>query len=279
VVYSSGYVANIAAITTFVGRGRVVISDILNHASIVDGCVLSGARHLRFRHNDMRGLERCLMQAGTAGALVVTDAVFSMDGDIADLPAISELCRKNGAALMVDEAHSIGTLGETGRGIEEYFGMGVDTIDVKMGTLSKTIPAVGGYIAGSKALTNALRHNSRPYIFSAALPPAMAAAAITSLDVIETEPERVVKLRSNVATYRQGLKALGFEVLGEASPIVPVICPSEEKAFEMTRGCISRGLLVLPIVFPAVPRRTPRLRTIVTAAHDSRHIQQALSKK
>src|SRR5579859_2527549 len=277
VVFSSGYVANIAVITTLADRGRVVVSDMLNHASIVDGCVLSWAHHLRFRHNDMRSLENCLRRAGAAGALVVTDAVFSMDGDIADLPAISKLCRRYGAALMVDEAHSLGVLGKYGRGIEEHFGMDSGTIDIKMGTLSKAIPAVGGYIAGSRELVTALRHNSRPYIFSSALPPVMAAAALKSLEVIDNEPERVTKLQKNVEIYRQGLAALGFNVLGEGTPIAPVICPSEEKTFEMTRGCIARGLLVLPIVFPAVRRKTPRLRTIVTAAHAQEHIQRALS--
>src|SRR5512143_2098934 len=175
VTYSSGYVTNLTVVSTMMGRGDYVFSDKLNHASIVDGCLMSGAEFRRFRHNDMTHLEGLLSNAPVDVAkLVIVDSVFSMDGDIIDLPKIVELCKKYHAWLMVDEAHSVGVLGKTGRGIEEHFDM-FGTIDIKMGTLSKTIPSVGGYVAGKKELIEYLRHASRAYIFSAALPPAQAA--------------------------------------------------------------------------------------------------------
>src|SRR5512135_2959165 len=176
VTYTSGYVTNLTVISTLMGRGDYVLSDKLNHASIVDGCLMSGAEFRRFKHNDMQDLERRLQQVpADATRLVITDAVFSMDGDVIDLPNVVALCRKYGAYLMMDEAHSVGVLGKTGRGIEEHYDM-LGSVDIKMGTLSKTIPSVGGYVAGRKDLITYLRHASRAYIFSAALPPAQAAA-------------------------------------------------------------------------------------------------------
>lgn len=170
IVFSSGYVTNLATVSTLVGRGDVVISDKLNHASIVDGCILSRAHFVRCKHNDMADLDRCLSEAAPgAGKLVVADAVFSMDGDIIDLPEMRRLCTKHGALLMVDEAHSLGVLGKTGHGIEEHFGM-PGAIDIKMGTLSKTIPSVGGYIAADRDTVMYLKHSARAFVFSAALP-------------------------------------------------------------------------------------------------------------
>src|SRR5271157_5097566 len=183
ITYSSGYVTNLTVISTLMGRGDYVISDKLNHASIVDGCLMSGAEFRRFKHNDMEDLEHRLQQIPDGVAkLVITDAVFSMDGDVIDLPSVAAICKKYGAYLMMDEAHSIGVLGKTGRGIEEHFGL-EDVIDIKMGTLSKTIPSVGGYVAGKKDLITYLRHASRAYLFSAALPPAQTAAATESFKV------------------------------------------------------------------------------------------------
>jgi 7-keto-8-aminopelargonate synthetase-like enzyme len=177
VTYTSGYVTNLTVISTLMGRGDYVLSDKLNHASIVDGCLMSGAEFRRFKHNDMDDLEHRLQQIPQdVSKLVIADAVFSMDGDVIDLPNMVKVCRKYGAYLMMDEAHSVGILGKTGTGIEEHFGL-EDVVDIKMGTLSKTIPSVGGYVAGRKDLINYLRHASRAYIFSAALPPAQAAAA------------------------------------------------------------------------------------------------------
>jgi len=276
ITYTSGYVTNLTVVSTMLGRGDYVISDKLNHASIVDGCLMSGAKFLRFRHNDMDALEKRLQQVPSGAAkLVVADAVFSMDGDIIDFPKMVELCQKYEAWLMIDEAHSVGVLGKTGRGIEEHFGL-EGTIDLKMGTLSKTIPSVGGYIAGKKEVINYLRHASRAYIFSAALPPAQAAAAKASFEVILDEPWRVEKLNANTRQFISGLKAYGFDTLQTETAIVPVICGNDEKAFAMTRAVQREGTFVLPVVSPAVPPGLARLRATVTAAHEAADIEQAM---
>ncbi len=210
ITYTSGYVTNLSVISTLLGRGDYVISDKLNHASIVDGCLMSGAKFLRFHHNDMPALEERLKQVPSGCAkLVVADAVFSMDGDIIDFPNLVALCRKYHAWLMIDEAHSVGVLGKTGRGIEEHFNL-PDTIDIKMGTLSKTIPSVGGYMAGRKDLINYLRHSTRAYIFSAALPPAQAAAAKAAFEVILNEPWRVDKVQRKRDAIHPGSERRGF---------------------------------------------------------------------
>ncbi len=279
VTFSSGYVTNYSTISALVGRGDYVISDKFNHASIVDGCLMSGAKMLRFRHNDMAHLETRLRQASEANPraakLVVTDAVFSMDGDIIDLPAVVELCRKYDAWLMMDEAHSVGVLGETGRGIEEYFGL-EGAVDIKMGTLSKTIPSVGGYVAGRRELIDYLRHAGRGYIFSAALPPAQAAAALEAFRVIQDEPWRVEKLRANTKQFIEGLQARGFNTLYSETAVVPVLCGSDELAYQMTRECQMRDIFILPVISPAVPHGLARLRATVTAAHEPGEIEHAM---
>ncbi|MEZ0396058.1 MAG: aminotransferase class I/II-fold pyridoxal phosphate-dependent enzyme [Anaerolineales bacterium] len=276
ITYSSGYATNLSVISTLTGRGDWVISDKLNHASIVDGCLMSGAEFRRFRHNDMEDLERRLQQApADASKLVIADAVFSMDGDIIDLPRMVELCRKYQAWLMIDEAHSVGVLGETGRGIEEHFGLW-GSIDIKMGTLSKTIPSVGGYVAGSKDLITYLRHASRAYIFSAALPPAQAAAANEAFKVILDEPWRIEKLRANADQFISGLKNAGFDTLLTTTAIVPVLCGSDERAFMLTRACQHHDLFVLPVVSPAVPEGLARLRATVLASHEPDEIAYAI---
>lgn len=276
ITYTSGYATNLTVVSTLLGRGDYVISDKLNHASIVDGCMMSGAKFLRFRHNDMEALEQRLQQIPDgASKLVVADSVFSMDGDIIDFPRVVELCRKYSAYLMIDEAHSVGVLGETGRGIEEYFGM-PGSIDIKMGTLSKTIPSVGGYVAGNRDLINYLRHASRAYIFSAALPPAQAAASKAAFEVILDEPWRIKKLNQNSKQFIDGLKGAGFDTLFTETAIVPVICGADEAAFEMTRSCQNRDIFVLPVVSPAVPPGMARLRATVTAAHEPEDINRAM---
>ncbi len=278
ITFSSGYVTNLTAVSTLVGRHDVVICDKLNHASIVDGCLLSGANFVRFRHNDMDDLERCLQKAPTDGEatkLVVVDAVFSMDGDIINLPRVVELCRQYGAWLMVDEAHSVGMLGQTGRGIEEHFDLD-NVIDLKMGTLSKTIPSVGGYLAGSHDLIHMFRHASRAYIFSAALPPAQAAAAKAAFEVMLEEPERVDTLRRNGVHFREGLKKSGFDTMLTETAIVPVLCGPDERAYEMVRYCQHDDVFVLPVVAPAVPDGSARLRATVTAGHTAEEIDRAL---
>jgi 8-amino-7-oxononanoate synthase len=276
VTYTSGYATNLAVISTLMGRGDYVLSDKLNHASIVDGCLMSGAEFRRFRHNDMLDLEKRLQQVPDGVAkMVVADAVFSMDGDVIDFPQVVELCRKYNAWLMVDEAHSVGVLGKTGRGIEEHFGL-EGSIDIKMGTLSKTIPSVGGYIAGKKELVQYLRHASRAYIFSAAIPPAQAAAANEAFKVILDEPWRIEKLRLNADQFISGLKQAGFDTMLSTTAIVPVLCVSDERAFALTRQCQHNDLFVLPVVSPAVPEGLARLRATVLAAHEPNEIDYAL---
>ena len=276
VTYSSGYVTNLTVVSTLLGRNDYVICDKLNHASIVDGCIMSGAKFLRFGHNDMQALEQRLQQVPSGSAkLVIVDSVFSMDGDIIDFPKVVELCRKYRAWLMVDEAHSVGVLGKTGRGIEEHFGM-EDAIDIKMGTLSKTIPAVGGYVAGKKDLIEYLRHASRAYIFSAALPPAVAAAAKVAFEVILDEPWRVGKLCENSKQFIDGLKQRGFDTMATETAIVPVLCGSDEMAFMMTRISQHHDVFVLPVVSPAVPPGLARLRATVTTNHEPEEIEQAM---
>ena len=276
ITYSSGYATNLTVISTMMGRGDYVFSDKLNHASIVDGCLMSGAEFRRFRHNDMEHLEGLLKNAPPDVAkLVIADSVFSMDGDIIDLPRVLELCRKYNAWLMIDEAHSVGVLGDRGTGIEEYFGLG-DVIDIKMGTLSKTIPSVGGYVAARKEIITYLRHASRAYIFSAALPPAQAAAANEAFKVILDEPWRIERLNQNTKQFIGGLKSMGFDTMLTETAIVPVLCGEDEMAFAMTREAQHNDVFVLPVVSPAVPEGLARLRATVTAAHDPSEIERAM---
>jgi glycine C-acetyltransferase len=276
-VYSSGYLANIAAISSLLGRGDVVICDKLDHASIIDGCLLSGAQFVRVPHNDIAAFDRALARvpAGTS-KLVVVDAVFSMDGDLIDLPPLVEVCRRHGARLMVDESHSLGVLGEHGEGIEAHFGLR-GAIDIKMSSLSKSIPSAGGYIAGSADLVTYLKHASRAFVFSAALPPASAAAIVAALDIMEAEPERVARLQSNVRRFRAALQAGGVPVRDDPTPIVPIITGEDEAALRLARALNDQHIFALPILPPAVPPRTSRLRMTVTAAHSEAEVDQISS--
>lgn len=276
ITYSSGYATNLTVVSTLMGRGDYVLSDKLNHASIVDGCLMSGAEFRRFKHNDMEHLETMLQNVPDGAAkLVIADSVFSMDGDIIDLPKMVALCKKYNAWLMIDEAHSVGVLGEKGTGIEEHFNL-YGEIDIKMGTLSKTIPSVGGYVAAKKEITNYLRHASRAYIFSAALPPAQAAAANEAFKVILDEPWRIEKLNLNTKQFIGGLKGMGFDTLLTETAIVPVLCGEDETAFALTRECQHHDVFVLPVVSPAVGEGLARLRATVTAAHDPSEIERAM---
>ncbi len=277
---ATGYAANFGTISALLGRNDAVICDKINHASIVDGCILSRAHFMRFEHNDMEALEKALACAPKTGTiLVVVDAVFSMDGDIINLPEVIRLCRKFKALLMVDEAHSLGVLGKKGTGIEEHFGIDpkAGLIDIKMGTLSKTIPSIGGYLACNAKLVNYLRHSIRPFIFSAAIPPASAAAAKASLEVIEEETWRVKNLRENAHYFLKTLRERGFCTLRSQTPIVPIVIGDEEKALEMTRLSRNEGIFIVPILPPAVPPNTTRIRATVTAGHSLQEIDRAIN--
>lgn len=277
IVYTSGYMANVATIGALVGPGDVVIGDVYNHASILDGYRLSGATVITYAHNDLTDLERALRRAGDAGKLVVTDAVFSMDGDIADLPGILALCERYDAPLMVDEAHSLGVLGATGRGITEHFGIDPARVAVKMGTLSKTVPSTGGYVAGSSDLVFALKNNARGWMFSAAGTPMQVAAARAAVEVMEAAPQLTGELRALTDRYRATLRGLGFDTMASETPVVPIICASAGQAQEMARLCQVDGIFVQPIVYPTVPKALPRLRTIVNLSHCADDLDHAVA--
>jgi glycine C-acetyltransferase len=276
VTYSSGYVTNIAAISTLCGRGDLIIIDKLDHASIIDGCILSGADHRTYLHNNMESLENILAKSGNyTNKLIVVDAVYSMDGDVSNLPEISHLAKKYKAKLMVDEAHSIGVLGKTGHGIEEHFGL-KGAVDIHMGTLSKTIPSIGGYLAGNKDLISYLKHNSRPFIFSASLPPVAAATAVACFEVIESEPERIVNLQKNIKQFRDGLNSMGYDTMGSTTSIVPILVGEEEDTLKLCQMVNDEGIFICPILFPAIPKNTNRLRAHVLTTHTSQDIDKAL---
>jgi glycine C-acetyltransferase len=276
VTYSSGYVTNLAAISTLCGRGDLIIIDKLDHASIIDGCILSGADHRTYLHNNMESLEKILAKSGNyTNKLIVVDAVYSMDGDVSNLPEISHLAKKYKAKVMVDEAHSIGVLGKTGHGIEEHFGL-KGAVDIHMGTLSKTIPSIGGYLAGNKDLISYLKHNSRPFIFSASLPPVAAATAVACFEVIESEPERIVNLQKNIKQFRDGLNSMGYDTMGSTTSIVPILIGEEEDTLKLCQMVNDEGIFICPILFPAIPKDTNRLRAHVLTTHTSQDIDKAL---
>ncbi|HOO97093.1 MAG TPA: aminotransferase class I/II-fold pyridoxal phosphate-dependent enzyme [Caldisericia bacterium] len=270
-VFSSGYVTNLTAISTICGRGDAVFCDMINHASIYDGCLLSSAKFCRFKHNDLADLRRKLEETEAIGRLIVVDAVFSMDGDIAPLPQLVELAKEFNALLYVDEAHSLGVLGETGHGIMEHFGL-TDGVDIQMGTLSKTIPAVGGYVAASNDIVEWLKYRSRAFVFSAALPPGSTGAAYESFCIIEDEQWRIKKLRENIDYFIKTLKAAGFDTGPTETAVVPIILCDEWKTLEATRRLFEKGVFIMPILQPAVPPNTSRLRANVTALHTKEDI-------
>ncbi|PIZ53899.1 8-amino-7-oxononanoate synthase [Candidatus Woesearchaeota archaeon CG_4_10_14_0_2_um_filter_33_10] len=279
VTYSSGYVTNLTVVSTLCGIADLVIMDKLDHASIIDGCMLSGADHKTYLHNNMESLEKILADSKKKYEgkfkLVIVDAVYSMDGDIANLPEISRLAKKYDAYLMVDEAHSIGHIGKTGHGIEEHFNM-KGAVDIHMGTLSKAIPSIGGYIAGDKDLITYLKHGSRAFIFSASIPQVNIAIAKASLEVIESEPWRMTRLHNRAEQFRKGLKKIGYDIGYSNTALIPIMIRDEEKTLKLARLINDRGLFIMPIIFPAVPKNTDRLRTHVQAGHTKKDISNAL---
>jgi 8-amino-7-oxononanoate synthase len=275
IVFSSGYAANVGTTGALVGPGDAVFLDKIDHASIVDGCQLSGASVIRFRHNDPEHLEARLKAAPTDGLrLVIVDSVYSMDGDVAPLPALRDVCDRNDALLMVDEAHALGVIGATGRGIEEHFGWSA-TVDVKLGTLSKAIPSVGGWVAGPAELIHHLRYRARPFVFSAALPPAQAAAALESLRILQAEPERVTHVQKQADRLREMVTASGIDTRQSETAVIPLIAGTDEDAYRYATACLARGVVGLPVVSPAVPNGASRLRIAVTGAHSEDDIDVA----
>lgn len=275
-VFSSGYVTNLTTISTLLSKDDYVFCDKYDHASIVDGAIQSRANFIRFDHNDVEHLEELIKDVPDDKIkLIVVDAVYSMDGDIAPLPQLIEIKKKYNALLMVDEAHSLGVLGENGKGIEEYFGVQGE-VDIDMGTLSKTIPSVGGYIAGDRKLIDFIKHNSRAYIFSAALPPAQTMAAMTSFDIIEEEKWRIKKLWENINHYVSELKKMGYDTMNTQSAVVPILLRDDDLALKLTRILWDEGILIFPILTPAIPPKTARLRSCIMASHSHEDIEKAL---
>jgi glycine C-acetyltransferase len=276
IVFQSGFTCNSGVIPVLVGEGDVIISDALNHASIIDGCRLTRAEIRRYAHKDMAELEQQLRDTQNyRRRLVITDGVFSMDGDIAPLPEIARLCKKYDAISYVDDAHSSGVLGKNGQGSVHHFGL-QGQIDVQVGTLSKAVGVLGGYVATTRGLVDLLIHRGRPFLFSTSHPPAVTAAAIEAVDIMEHEPELIARLWDNARTFKEGLKALGFDTGKSETPITPVIIGEERAAMEFSDRLFENGVFAQGIAFPTVPRGQARVRTIVSAAHSKDDLQEAL---
>ncbi|MBF0380944.1 MAG: aminotransferase class I/II-fold pyridoxal phosphate-dependent enzyme [Magnetococcales bacterium] len=276
-VFNTGYVTNLSTISSLIGLGDYVLFDRKSHASVVDGCQFNRGKSFHFKHNDMEDLERRLKKIPKeAGKLVVADSVFSMDGDIFPLIEASEICKKYGAILMIDEAHSVGVLGKNGRGIEEHFNA-PGLIDIKMGTLSKTIPASGGYIAGDPELIDFLRYNVRGSLFSGALTAGVVAAAKTSFEIVQKEgAQRVEKLNSITNYFVSELQSNGFDTGVTVTPIIPIMINDLDMALRMTKFCYDRGIYIPPALHPVVHPGKERLRATVTANHTKEHIDAAV---
>jgi len=276
IVFSTGYGANLGLISGLVGRGDVVFLDKLDHACIVDGAKMSYGTTERFNHQDLQQLERKLEKsADIPGKLVMVDGVYSMEGDIADLPGLAALCQKHGAALGVDDAHALGVLGPRGDGTAAHFGM-TSEVDIIAGTFSKSLASVGGFVAGSERVINYLRHHSRPFIFTAALPPANTAGVLAALEVMQQEPERRDRLWHNARRLQQGLRSLGFDIGPTETPIVPVLIGPLDRTMVMWRKLFDLGVFTNPVVPPAVPPSQCRLRTSVMATHTDDQIDFCL---
>src|SRR6266568_4173695 len=282
VVFQSGFAANAGTVSAVLGKEDFIVSDQLNHASIIDGARLSRARILVFRHKDIAHAEEQLAsvkdQAGRK--LLITDGVFSMDGDIGALPGLCDAAEKYGAIMMVDDAHSSGVLGRNGRGTVDHFNVH-GRVDIQVGTLSKAIGALGGYVCGSRDLIDFLYHRARPFLFSTSHPPSVAATCIAAFDVLEQEPERIDKLWENTRFWKKELSLLGFDIGGKSTPasetpITPIIIGDGKLTMDFSRELFKEGVLGTGITYPTVPEGKARIRTIMTATHTSEELEQAL---
>ncbi|HXY19320.1 MAG TPA: pyridoxal phosphate-dependent aminotransferase family protein [Gemmatimonadales bacterium] len=275
-VLSTGYQANLGLVSGLVGRGEIVYLDKLDHASIVDGAKLSFGDVVRFNHGDLAALERLLARDNRPkGAMIIVDGIYSMEGDIADLPRLAQLAHRYGAALAVDDAHSVGVLGATGAGTAEHFGI-VDDVDLIVGTFSKSLASIGGFIAGQEYVIHYLKHHARPLIFSAALPPSNTAGVLAALEILQSEPERRAQLWANTKLLADGLRSLGYDLGPSETPIIPVLVGELENTFLFWRKLFDVGVFTNPVVPPAVPPSQCRLRTSLMATHTADQIQFAL---
>jgi 8-amino-7-oxononanoate synthase len=275
-LFSTGYMANLAVVTTLVGQRDRVIEDRLNHASLLDAGLASGARFQRFRHADVGALRSRLSRAGTGRTLVVTDGVFSMDGDIAPLRELADACRAGNAWLFVDDAHGLGVLGESGRGSLEAAGLGIEDVPILMGTLGKALGTFGAFVAGSDELIETLLQKARTYVYTTALPPAVAAATRAALRVLNEEPWRRERVLGHVARFRREAATLGLRLLASDTPIQPVILGGEDAAMAASDSLRKRGLWVPAIRPPTVPKGSSRLRITFSAAHDDEDVERLL---
>jgi len=274
--FQSGFNANLATIPALIGKEDVIFSDELNHASIIDGCRLSGGRIIRYAHNDPEDLERQISQTtGYRRAIIVTDGVFSMDGDIAPLPAICEVAERHSLILMVDDAHGEGVLGRGGRGIVDHFGLH-GRVDIEVGTLSKAFGVVGGYVAGKKTIVEWLRQRGRPFLFSSAVTAADTAACIAAVDVLEESTELVDRLWENTRYFKREMQRLGFDTGKSETPITPVMLGEAHVAQQFSRRLFEEGLFAMAVTYPTVPRGKARIRVMVSATHTRDDLDQAL---
>jgi glycine C-acetyltransferase len=277
VVFNSGFMANFSAISTLVNKEDLLINDEKNHASIIDGCRFSGASTRYFKHNNMAKLEEILENSGrNLGRMIIVDGVFSMDGDLVNLPEVYRLAKKHDALLMIDEAHATGVIGPKGRGTPEHYKL-LGKIDLESGTLSKSLGAVGGFVGGRKEVISYLKHNARSFVFTTSIPASAAAAAIAAIEIIEKEPQLREKLLKNVKMMKNGLNKMGFNVGTSESPIIPIIIKDEVKTFEMAGLLDESGVFVNPVIFPAVRKKESRIRISLMANHSIEDIEAALA--
>jgi len=277
VVFQSGFAANAGTVSAILKKGDIIISDSLNHASIIDGCRLSRADIRVFPHKDYVAAEKLLReaQAEPGHKLLISDGVFSMDGDIANLPVLCELAERYGAIMMVDDAHASGVLGRNGRGTIDHFNVH-GRVQVQVGTLSKAIGVLGGYVCGSRDLIDYLYHRARPFLFSTSHPPGVVGACMAAFEVLEQEPERIQCLWENTRFFKKGLRDLGFDTGLSETPITPIMCGDARRAHELSRRLFQAGVFATGIGSPTVPEGKARIRTIVTATHTRDELQQAL---
>lgn len=277
-IYSTGFGVNLGVVSTLTGREDYIIWDEQDHASIIEGRRLSFSQSLKYKHNDMESLEKQLQKcAPDKVKLIVTDGVFSMEGDVANLPEITRLAKKYNASVMVDEAHSIGVFGKGGRGVCNHFGV-TDDVDLVMGTFSKSFASLGGFIATDKEITNFLRHHSRSYIFTASITPASTAAALKAIDIMEEEEERQAHLWKLTNKALEGFRSRGFEIGHTSTPIIPLYIRDNYKTFCITRDLLEEGIFVNPVVSPAVAPQDTLIRFSLMATHTEAQIDEALEK-
>lgn len=275
--FATGYQANVGAISSMVTKGEYIITDKLDHASIIDGCRLSFGEMLRYNHNDMKSLENVLKRIEGKNSLVVVDGIFSMEGDIAKIPEIIELCKKYGSELMVDEAHSLGVLHKTGAGAAMHYGVTNDTAII-MGTFSKSLASVGGFIAADEDVIHYMKHHSRALMFSASLPPASTASVLEALKIMEEEPERIDKLWENTDFMLKGFKQMGYNTGDSCTPVIPLHVGDMMIAFKMWLGLAEEGVFINPVVPPAVPPSDTMIRCSFMATHTRSQLEMALDK-